>query len=443
MLIDHCLMWWRFVLVSVALAFGCTKPNPLSCADGTCTDPTLPFCDVNGEVEGQAGTCIAVACEPGTFQACRGDLAITCNIAGSDFDLLQCARGCDDALGGCNACTAHAQCPSRICKPDGACAAENEITYAEAAGASVSDCTVDSPCTLERALELPAPSAGQFILVGAGVHQSARPYLITGRRTIVGVDAVQTVVKGLVAGSVVLIEAGATVSLEQVQITGGIFDGTIGDGKGVECPLMPLGPRVLRVVDAAISDNEEHGLFANGCTVDLLRSRFERNGFAGAEINIGNVIVDRCSFSSNGQAGLHVAPSSDVTVTNSLMYRNATGAFLFPGTNSTIFDFNTIVDNGVGLDCASAQPANNLIARNDTNTTGTAGGPACTHPGSLITADIAPIKFKSPDVEPFDYHLSAGSTAIDAALDSSLDHDFDGEPRPSAASRDIGADEAH
>jgi hypothetical protein len=41
-----------------------------------------------------------------------------------------------------------------------------------------------------------------------------------------------------------------------------------------------------------------------------------------------------------------------------------------------------------------------------------------------------------------DYHLSAGSPAVDAA-DFGPDHDFEGEARPNGARFDIGADEAH
>jgi hypothetical protein len=42
-----------------------------------------------------------------------------------------------------------------------------------------------------------------------------------------------------------------------------------------------------------------------------------------------------------------------------------------------------------------------------------------------------------------DYHITAGSVAIDAADPiTSTDHDYDGEARPKGAARDVGADEA-
>src|SRR5687768_14291225 len=93
------------LVVVVVLTSACTKPNPRSCADGTCTDPDFPFCDVDGALEGIPNTCIAVECTPDTFEACRGDQIIKCNAAGTSFDLVRCERGCDEATGGCLGCS--------------------------------------------------------------------------------------------------------------------------------------------------------------------------------------------------------------------------------------------------------------------------------------------------------------------------------------------------
>jgi hypothetical protein len=79
---------------------------------------------------------------------------------------------------------------------------------------------------------------------------------------------------------------------------------------------------------------------------------------------------------------------------------------------------------------------NNIIVRNTRQTSGT-----CSFPNSIvIDANIAPLMFVSPDAEPFDYHLQAGSMAIDAATITTVTHDFDGDPRPSNEA-DVGADE--
>jgi len=105
MMIEHRLMsWWRAGLVLVALSSACTKPNPKSCQDGTCTDPAFPFCDVDGALTGEAETCIAIACTANEFVACRGDRAITCNTTGTDYELELCSGGCNEAARGCRRC---------------------------------------------------------------------------------------------------------------------------------------------------------------------------------------------------------------------------------------------------------------------------------------------------------------------------------------------------
>jgi hypothetical protein len=83
----------------------CTKSNPAKhCADGTCTDPNYPFCDVSGAVSGEEGTCVASSCTANAFVECRGDVEVRCNVDGSGYDLTKCERGCDAASEGCHLC---------------------------------------------------------------------------------------------------------------------------------------------------------------------------------------------------------------------------------------------------------------------------------------------------------------------------------------------------
>src|SRR6476620_7807013 len=88
-------------VVALLLWAGCTKPNPaLSCEDGLCSDPNVPFCDVTGSISGEANTCIHVSCTPSSFEECRGDKALMCNSAGNNYDLLTCSQGCSAASNG-------------------------------------------------------------------------------------------------------------------------------------------------------------------------------------------------------------------------------------------------------------------------------------------------------------------------------------------------------
>lgn len=89
----------RWAIVAVALLSACTKHNPRACANGLCTDPGYPFCDVDGSFSGTPDTCIAVNCTPMEFKACRGNDSITCNATGDNYDITQCEGTCDPMTG--------------------------------------------------------------------------------------------------------------------------------------------------------------------------------------------------------------------------------------------------------------------------------------------------------------------------------------------------------
>ena len=96
-----------FLVSFGAAAVACgTKANPAAtCADGTCSDPAFPFCDVDGAVGGTANACIAVTCTAGEVAECRGSAALTCSVGGTSFDEIPCAHGCEPTVG-CKACDA-------------------------------------------------------------------------------------------------------------------------------------------------------------------------------------------------------------------------------------------------------------------------------------------------------------------------------------------------
>lgn len=101
----------RLVLI-LGLVLGCgSTPNPKSCVDHHCSDPDIPFCDVDGSIGGKPNTCIAVDCEPNAFEECRDQAALTCNDSGDNYELLECEYGCGSS--GCIACESP-ECEKRI-----------------------------------------------------------------------------------------------------------------------------------------------------------------------------------------------------------------------------------------------------------------------------------------------------------------------------------------
>ena len=85
----------RFWLGLALVAASCTRSNEnVYCSEGSCADPAFPYCDTEGAISGEPGTCIAVTCTPGELQACVGDDALTCNARGDGYDRVPCELGC-------------------------------------------------------------------------------------------------------------------------------------------------------------------------------------------------------------------------------------------------------------------------------------------------------------------------------------------------------------
>ncbi len=86
------------VVAAVLLGTACTTPNPeKSCATGACSNPGFPYCDVEGTISGEPGTCIAVSCTPGAIKTCLDDDALTCNATGDGYERVPCELGCKAA----------------------------------------------------------------------------------------------------------------------------------------------------------------------------------------------------------------------------------------------------------------------------------------------------------------------------------------------------------
>jgi len=206
----------------------------------------------------------------------------------------------------------------------------------------------------------------------------------------------------------------------------------------------------VHILRSVLENNGSGQLVSSACNVELRQSTFDgkANGGADGANIVGVVVVDRCRFTSNSGNGIYV--QGDFTMTNSIFDHNYAGAGLVNPTTTPVFTFNTVVDNSnTGVEClvntgaAHIAVENDIISRNPTNSISVGSDVnGCSFPNSIQLADISGLHFQQPDTAPYDYHITAGSIAIDAATSSSLDHDYDGEPRPKGNRRDVGADEA-
>ncbi|MBA3501090.1 MAG: hypothetical protein H0T65_11985, partial [Deltaproteobacteria bacterium] len=226
---------WRGVLICFFLS-ACSKPNPESCADGSCTDPAFPFCDSDGSVAGTPDKCIAVSCTASQFETCRGDDAIVCNAEGTNFDLVRCELGCVDPIGcrdcasnanctgttpvcdsetsSCRRCNDDSECASKVCDLEtGRCLAESSVVYTSPQAVDNASCSLTQPCTLgtavNRALSNPLRST---VLMLPGEYRGNLS-IINGSITIVGPGAF---LEGETTGDVLRVGNGANVTVRGV-----------------------------------------------------------------------------------------------------------------------------------------------------------------------------------------------------------------------------------
>lgn len=166
-------------------------------------------------------------------------------------------------------------------------------------------------------------------------------------------------------------------------------------------------------------------------------------------VNVYNNMIYR-NWAWGIQAG-HAA--SDSVISHNLVYQNGRGAISVGGdsasgytTENTIVSNNLVIYNGfvwttsatvrendsVGIDTNANQFLNNLFFGNRKRDYGLINGIAS---GSI---DANPMLANYQPDGSGDYHLTAGSPAIDAGVITSFSRDFDGILRPQGSAPDIG-----
>jgi hypothetical protein len=360
---------------------------------------------------------------------------------------------CDADDHTCRACTAHSECASNACLPDGTCAAEDQVAYVTTNGQST-DCTHTAPCA-------------SF----ADALATERPYVkLTGTFTEAVTIASQNVtvlaapgakLTPMTQGSLLTVSGTSNVSVYDLEL-----DGANATGATPIVQIQPGATGTVSFTRAKINKGGGDGILssASGATLAVIQSTVNDNTGLGISAAGGVLAVTQSTVSGNTGGGINVTASGTTTfqITTNFIVRNGSssspigGLYLGSGTGSgSELAFNTIVDNEAttgaansgGVVCLNVgfAGANNIIARNFINNNATASNSNsfgdCTY-DVATTSTVEALKFVEPDMTPYDYHLTAGSSAIDqATTPSNVAIDVDGDVRPQGAQKDQGADE--
>lgn len=462
-------MKWLALSIVGGMVGACgATPNPLSCLDGSCTDPRFPYCDVEGLID-EPASCISVECTPGEVIGCREDLAITCNSAGNYFDLVNCPDGCETP-GGCKAqeqieCTTDAECdnPTPICSATmtcrrceldvecesgvcdvdtGACAAISEVVYASPSGSESATCAMADPCSLPHAISVATSNPLRpWVRLSQG-NYNRQIQSNSGTARIVGPHS--AMILGQTSLTTVNVGVGGKVSIRGVSIDLTIAGAFCG-GVGTSGPFMDGGELHLR--DVVITSTDNNIYMMNGCIGSIRNSQFvTTNGSINLAFTSGRptpqVIIDRFDLQSvsGSTSGLHLCSGCRSTVTNS-KFEHAFVALA----DMTWFAFNSVY--GFYVSANGARVENNIVlATGQTDSLYCMNN--CTSRSNLVFPQMTTVPGTTVmdpqfvDAPNHDLHLKATSPAVNAAMpqpDLTTDHDFDGVSRPQGPALDIGA----
>jgi hypothetical protein len=444
--------WTSFVALIAALV-GCdlilgNDLNPKYCAahpdDADCMREMPMGCTTSAQCEAPAGVCLVeertcVQCTITEASACVGTTPVC---------------GTNNTCGGCSK---HSDCASAACLPDGACGSDSNVAYVAPTGTDNDQCTKAAPCTkVAKALATTRP----FVKL-SGVTDEA--VTVEGGRQVSFLA--ETGAK-LTRGS-----GGAILTVKDTGTSLRVFDLAISDapnnasGFGVLVPAGSGAPSVS-LTRVKLQNNPGGGISASGATVAVAQSTISGNAGGGVLATGGTLTVAQSTISGNQGGGIS-ASNGTFDITNNFIFRNgdSDGGGDFGGVSLSVaaasgnrFEFNTVVDNhakaggatvgGIRCDVTGLALANNIISRNDIsrnvnaiNANILAAG-ACTYPSSIRDTSLVGLLFVEPEQAPYNYHLAAGSSAIDQATTASTTTvDFDSDARPQGTQKDIGADE--
>ncbi len=416
-----------FVVAAGAFVTGCESRNPYfcpganpndNCAEVDAADDGPKSCSSNGQCAVPKAVCDLT--ETMTCVQCTTDQASACSATTPVCSADHACRGC----------TAHAQCGSNACLPDGSCGDDSKVAYVDPAGTDNASCTKAMPCTKVAK----AQATGKAFIKFHGTTDEA--VSINNANVTLLADPGAKLTRSSV-GVVLKVDGTSVVSIYDLDVA----DGPGGTGVGIS---MPTG---------------------NTATLTLERAKVTNNAGGGIVASAGSLVVRRSVISGNTAGGISIT-SAQFDLANNIIAKNGSVSTAYGGvllsqanTGTRRMEFNTIASNGgstgatTGVVCALVTQAvtfsNNIVYGNQVSSGGTqVGGTNC----SWTYSDVGPDTVAGAgniaadptfvNVAQNNFHLMGTSPAKDVAdPNATLAIDLDGDVRPQGSGRDMGADE--
>jgi hypothetical protein len=428
-------------IASLCLAFGCTKRNPDLCCETDAECTTIGFsshapCDlgvcVHNECTTAADTCDGDEDCNGATPAC---VAGTCSVCATSATCPAAAPVCDLMSHDCRACASDPECDSGACDlAAGTCVDQAEILYASTDGMETDACTKLAPCSLQRVAET-VDATHDYIVLAAGSYTGGAVFdhktvVVVGGGAIIDAENGPPIFVRIVNGS--------SVTARDLSLVDHLFQ------EDRDMPVIDIDATSGFIADRLRGSAHNTDSIRTNGKVTLKNCTFTDQ----APVVFGQLTADRCTFLDGGPRIYGSA-----TISNSIIIAGASGMGIqFDNTsqtpaNSQIIN-NTFINGSISCDNSSTElrrfTGNILYHLTDLDSSS-----SCEYEYNLIQP-IMSISFGQDNIsgDPLfvdptnnNFHLMAGSPAIDAADPTYLvnGHDFDGTPRPQGMHPDIGA----
>jgi hypothetical protein len=393
----------------------CEAGAPFCPSSGLCA----ATCDTDAECPGFGGDAADKFCTvDGTCVACRMN---------SDCDVA--APVCD--VGACRGCKVDSECASDVCGADGSCVDSSAIVYLSTTGVDSGTCTQASPCLGLTYAATQTSDTRSTISIANGI------YAISGSQGINLVTAARLDIHGNRA-TLTAAEGGSFIFADAITVR----DLTIDDTLGNEGYALNVRTASIYNVTIKAGSGSSGGLASDG-PVDA-HQLIVHGGVVGVSTS-STMTIDGGQI-DGGRTG--VQGSGSFQLSNLLIYGQSSNALDFGSALGATVSFSTIAGNEVSG--AVSCPTSGQFVFSDSivwvpNSQNAVGISASCQLTRMIVGPIAVPGATNVDPQFVnmaggDYHLGAGSPAIDEANQGPAT-DFEGDARPQGARFDTGADE--